>query len=129
MRYAIISLLAYQLGTIKYILIVMRPESSKVNKYINQNYSYIQVVPTFRCSTIFLASLAFVFLLFGGITLYYELKNADILIPYDCGEQPSCTVDFTPTRSINPPIKIYYHISNFYTSYKSYVRSKSYLQF
>jgi len=107
----------------------MRPNSSKVNKYINQNYSYIQVVPTFRCTTIFLASLTFVFLLFGGITLYYELKNSDILIPYDCHRHHTCTIDFTPNRQINPPIKLYYQVRNFYTSYKSYVKSKSYKQF
>ena len=99
------------------------------NKYVNQSFKYVTIVPTFKCSLLVFGIFSFVFLFFGLLSLLYACKNHDIEVPYNCKSLPTCRVTFKPEATLTSPVNFYYKITNFYTSYKTYVKSSYYKQY
>ena len=99
------------------------------NKYVEQTFKYAIIVPNLKCSIIVFSILFIVFIATGALSLTFALKNKDIEVQYDCNGLQTCRVSFVPQYSISPPVQMYYKISNFYSSYKKYSKSKVYKQY
>ena len=101
----------------------------KANRYIEQTFKYTIIVPTLRCSFLVLGIFFITFISFGLLSLMFALNNKEIEVQYDCNGLLNCRVSFTPQYTIKPPVQMYYKITNFYTSYKKYAKSKVYKQY
>lgn len=87
-----------------------------------------QPVPTINSTIGIFFLLSVYFIALGIVLLIYTLDVVEVSIQYDnrCSAlNAPCTITFSPSSLMSPPVFIYYELDNFYQNHRLYMKSKS----
>lgn len=99
----------------------------------NLRQPHINIVPTFWCSINFMVVWFIIFVGCGYMFFNSAIQIREMDIRYDDVCEPKrntgdlCKVRFTPNATITDPV-VYYRLDNFYSNYRSFVKSKDIYQ-